>query len=360
MLLINLLIMKRIISFLMFSALTVFALVMLFPSCEGPQGPAGLAGADGTDGTDGVDANSWCITCHTLAVKNAVKAEFALSSHGPLNGSYGRGSAVGCAKCHDYKGYLETKLTGRDTTAAINPIPMHFQCDMCHDFHETLDSLEFPDYALRQVEPVSLMFNQHTSTVDFKSSANLCAYCHQPRFTTGFPIVVGSDVEYKPTNNRWGPHYGTETLILNAADCYEVPGSLPYTDSGHKNVASCATCHMATPIGNTGGHTFFPNVNGCTSCHPGATDFNINGRQTEIHDLFEELGQLLQDAKLIDATLHSVAYTSALGKGSPWTSEEAGAVFNFLVVEYDASFGAHNYKYTKALLTNTIEMVKRW
>jgi len=346
----------------MVSAMAIFALVVLFPSCEGPQGPTGPAGADGTDGTDGVDANSWCITCHTLANKAAVNAQFAHSSHGPNNGSYARGSAVGCAKCHDYKGYLETKLTGRDTAAATNPIPMYFQCDMCHDFHATLDSTEFPDYALRQVEPVSLMFNNHTSTIDFKSSANLCAYCHQPRPRgTDFPIPVGVEKEYKVTTSHWGPHYGAESLILNASDCYEVPGSMPYEDSGHKNIASCATCHMAEAIGTeSGGHTFFPNINGCTSCHAGATDFDINGKQTEIHALFTELEHALMEHKLIDETMHAIPYTAATGIGRPWTSQEAGAVFNFLVVEYDASYGVHNYKYTKALLTNTLEMVHAW
>ena len=361
--------MKKLGTFLLFSALTVFALVVLFPSCEGPQGPAGVDGVDGTDGTDGVDANSFCVNCHTLANKTAINAQFATSSHGPMNGSYARGSAVGCAKCHAYQGYMETNLTGRDTTAAGFAIPLYFRCDMCHDFHQSLDESEFPDYALRFNNPVSLMYNNHASTIDLPGTSNLCAYCHQPRPRgTDFPIIPGVEKEYNITSSYWGTHYGVESIMLNGSDGVEFPGSLPYESTNHKAVASCGTCHMAAGHGTeTGGHTFrpmseagVPNVTGCLACHPGITNFDVNGVQTHIHELFLELEHKLMEHKLIDATFHAIPWNNAAGTGAKWTTEQAGAVFNFLLIEYDASYGVHNHKYAKALLVNTLEVVAKW
>ena len=362
--------MKKTLSLL---TLSIFALGMMIASCtgpEGPQGPAGPKGADGTDGTDGVDANSFCINCHTMANKTTINEQFAMSAHGPMNGSVAyAGGRSGCAKCHSYQGYMETQLTGRDTTAAAVAIPMYFQCDMCHDFHGTLEETEFPDYALRNDDPVSLMYNNHQSTVDLAGSGNVCAYCHQPRPRDGFPIQVNGTDSIAVTSSHWGTHYGTASVILAGHDAFEVPGSLPYESSPHTTMVGCSDCHMAKNADRTdvGGHTFkmvaddgYQNLTGCVSCHAGIEDFDLNGKQTEIADLIHHLDELLAERKLVDDTGHAIDYRSANGIGRKWTSNEAGAVFNLLLAHYEGSHGVHNYKYTKALLTNTIEMVEAW
>lgn len=361
--------MKKTINLLTLSLFAVFALGMMIASCTGPEGPIGPAGADGTDGTDGVDANSFCINCHTLDNKNAINAQFAMSSHGPLNGSSGyAGGRNGCAKCHSHQGATETMLTGRDTTAGAIPIPVHFNCETCHGFHMTLDSLEFPDYALRNNKPVSMMFNGHATVSDLPGTGNTCTYCHQPRKQSGFPLQYNGTDSIAVTSGHWGTHYGTQAVILGGAGGFEVPGSMTYENSVHASATDCASCHMNTDGGpNVGGHTFkmadadgIQNMAACTSCHDGATSFDIDGVQTEIEGLMHDLEVLLQEHKLLDETAHAIPYTSADGLGRKWTSNEAGAAFNYFLAHYEGSYGVHNYKYTKALLVNTIEMVEAW
>lgn len=360
--------MKKFVSLLTISVFAVFALFVVLPSCEGPEGLQGPAGIDGTDGTDGVDANSFCIECHTQANKDLIKVQFATTKHA-MGPAISRGARSGCAKCHSYQGYMETIRTGADTTAYEIPVATHFTCDMCHDFHGTLEETEFPDYALRHNEPVSLMYNGHASTVDLAGSGNVCAYCHQPRPRDGFPIQVNGADSIAVTSSHWGTHYGTASVILAGQEAFEVPGSLAYENSGHTAIIGCSDCHMAKNADRTdvGGHTWtmeaedgYQNMVGCVVCHTDATSFDINGVQTEIEGLVHHLDELLMAAKLVDDTGHAIDYRTEEGLGRKFTSNEAGAVFNLLLVHYEGSHGVHNYKYTKALLTNTIEMVEAW
>jgi len=358
--------MKKIFTFLTFSALAVFSLILLFPACEGPQGPAG---ADGTDGTDGVDANSFCIQCHTKDKKDAVKVQFATASHGGAAQFVDyAGGRNGCAQCHSQQGYKETLLTGRDTTATGFDIPLPLQCDGCHDFHATLNEEEFPDYALRANEPVSLVLGNHTATLDLHGTANVCAYCHQPRDRTEFPLEVNGAATIAVTSKYWGPHHGPQGTVLGGVGGFEVPGSMTYENSSHTLTADCAACHMAEANGiESGGHTFRVtnsdgslNVNGCNTCHGSIDLSNVEAIQTEIKGLLDDIHQKLMDFKLVDNSNHAIPSAKAEGKGSDWTSNEAGAVFNYLLIEEDRSEGIHNYKYIKTLLTNTLEMVNGW
>jgi len=356
--------MKKILSSLTISALTVFVLVALFSSCEGPAGPAGQ---DGINGTDGKDANAFCVQCHNQETFNAVKAQFATALHSNghtwTSASYGGNNA--CAKCHSYQGYMETQLTGRDTMAVKPAIPVALQCDACHGFHGTLDSLDFPDYGMKNADPVSLIFGNHQATIDFGNSSNACAYCHQARNSGEFPLPLTGDTTYAITSSRWGPHHGTQSHILNGSPGWAYAGSVAYEQTNHKGVATCSSCHMAEGEGTeTGGHTWrikneegtSVNVNGCTTCHSGATTTDINGKQTEIAGLIEQLRTRLIELKLLNSSTDLAwPWNNASGKGARWTLKEAGAFFNFKLITEDRSLGAHNYKYTRALLVNSMD-----
>jgi hypothetical protein len=363
--------MKKLVYFLSISALAIFSLVVLFPACEGPagaDGKDGANGANGANGLDGVDANAFCVKCHNTATFSAVEAQFETSKHAEGETWAGDGNRNPCAMCHSYQGYKETKLTGRDTVAVVPAIPVALQCDACHDFHGTLDSTDFPNYALGHTEPISLIYNNHASTIDFGNSSNACAYCHQPRPRgTDFPVPVTGEKEYKVTTNRWGPHYGTQSVILNGTEGWEYAGTMAYTSTNHKGVATCSSCHMAPGEGTeNGGHTWRIanaddtkiNLTGCKKCHTGATSTDINGKQTEIKALFEQLKAKLTTLKLLGPDDLALVYNKEPGKMTPWTAKEAGAFFNYKLIEYDRSFGVHNYKYTKALLVNSLDALK--
>ena len=143
---------------------------------------------------------------------------------------------------------------------------------------------------------------------------------------------------------------------------------MSYDNSGHTGLTDCAKCHMNKDGGDdVGGHTFkmtseagVQNIAACTGCHSSAADFNLGGVQDEIEGLIHHLDELLMEHKLLDDTGHAIPYTADNGIGRKFTSNEAGAVFNLLLMHYEGSHGVHNYKYSKALLTNTIEMVEAW
>jgi hypothetical protein len=364
--------MKKIFSLLTISALAFFVVLVVLPSCEGPQGEPGIAGVDGTDGTDGVDANSFCIECHTLANKEAITTQWAEhSSHGPKNGSIGRGTSAGCSKCHSLQGNMETHMTGKDESVIPIAGAKVFECEMCHDFHNTLAEDEFPDYALRyEGEPVSMMYNGHQSEIDLPGSGNLCAFCHQPRPRDGFPLVVDSDSMINVNSSHWGTHYGTASVILAGQEAFEIPGSMAYESSGHTTMVGCSDCHMYKNASrmDVGGHTWrmsaesdgYENIDACKVCHSSAVDFNFGGIQDEIEALIHHLDELCMEHKLTDDTGHAIPWENEAGLGRLWTSNEAGVVFNLLLSHYEGSHGIHNYKYTKALLTNSIEEAEKW
>jgi hypothetical protein len=342
----------KIISFLLI-ILAVFTM-----SCEGPPGPPGADGADGvdgTDGTDGVAGNAVCLTCHNLALKSAVTGDYSLSKHGTSGTFYSgsptvveyAGGRVSCAKCHSHEGFVQTVHTGLDTVAATIPLPQNIQCKTCHDFHATLDfDDDGPDYAIRTASAVNLLMDD-TKTIDFKNNSNLCANCHQPR--TPGPVDDGAG-NAMVTSKFYGPHHGPQSTVLEGIGGYEVAGSIDYpaSQSTHRKAASCTSCHMhaSTEIGE-GGHTWNVPFGACTTCHPDATDFDVNGKQTEIRNLITELEQKLTSAGL-------------LVDGSPnpgsYPVDQVGALYNYETMKDDRSDGVHNYPYIVALLQNSIEV----
>ena len=192
-------------------------------------------------------------------------------------------------------------------------------------------------------------------TIDL-GKGNLCASCHQPRWSYEIPQVGGGDVEI--TSTRFGPHHGPQSTILTGLGGYgEFTGS-----SVHAGVLDgCTTCHMADAYGKqAGGHTMkmgyeyhdelSPNLAGCESCHSDIEDFDRNGLQTEVEALIDELKALLVAEGLITETGSGITGT--------FTSEQAGALWNYKTVTEDRSLGVHNPSYTKFLLQTAIDALK--
>ncbi|MFC2016735.1 hypothetical protein ACFLUF_03370, partial [Chloroflexota bacterium] len=171
------------------------------------------------------------------------------------------------------------------------------------------------------------------------------------------PQVGGGDVEI--TSTRYGPHHGPQSAMLLGTGGYgDYKGSnvhYDYTTDG------CVECHMATAYGaQAGGHTFgvgyeyhevlTPNLAACNSCHSDIEDFDRNGAQTEVQALFDEAEALLVAKGLMAEGGSVVAQTVS--------SAEAGAVYNWKMVQEDRSIGTHNPAYAKFLLQTTIDALK--
>ena len=342
-----------------FALLIVGALIL--SSCEGPIGPPGLDGSDGadgidgvdgTDGTDGVAGNAVCMTCHNVAVKATVTAQYKMTRHatsgqlwpgGPTVVQYA-GGRNDCAKCHSHEGFLETVWTGQDTTAVGFPLPQPVHCKTCHDFHSSLDFENESNAAIRQTESVTLLAGG--TEVGFDNvEANLCMHCHQA-MSSQPDDADGSAMVF--VHSHYGPHHGPQANLLNGLGGYEFGADLSVSGI-HESGSDCISCHMTSGGTDTGEHTWVAGIEGCTTCHADATDFDINGVKTEIAGLMDNLEAALITAGMLDADGHAIEDVSH-------QADSVGAMWNFLFIEEDASHGIHNPAYSKALLNNSLSV----
>jgi hypothetical protein len=166
-------------------------------------------------------------------------------------------------------------------------------------------------------------------------AGNLCANCHQARrYMPSFAsqTTAGS---YDATI-RFNPHLSVQSDILLGSGGFGVEGKPGAHYSMVEN--TCVACHM----GENGVHTFEPVLATCQTCHAGAENYDINGAQTAVAERMEELKAALTARGLLDAN----------GAPVPGTYDEklATALWNYGVIEEDASHGVHNPTYIKALL----------
>lgn len=315
----------------LFSIIIVAGMVAL-TACEGPMGEAG---------------NDTCKECHSLENRNMKSAEYETSGHAAglfVGYAGGRNS---CAQCHSHEGFVETEHTGRDTTAANIPIPTRIDCKTCHDSHTSFkNEVDGPDYALRGLHEVNLLMFGNEQKLDFESNSNLCANCHQPR-TLG--PVGDAEGNFRITSSHYGPHHGPQATYVQGIGAYEFAGSESYPTAGtstHATGGACVACHMGEADQMGGGHSFTANVAACTSCHSDASTLDINGIQTEVHELLVDLKGLLTTKGILDDEGHV--------KPGTYSVELAGAFYNYIGIEEDRSLGVHNPSYIKAVLKNTI------
>jgi hypothetical protein len=316
-------------------------------------------GTDYTNNYSATAATAWgdisCNTCHSALHSTYGAADLALTTNAAVSMTYNggaqsinlKGNANLCVKCHQPRPI--TKNNG--TSPKSGPI----------------------DYAALAANPTALAWSGSSATAG-----------------TG---------NVKPSY-RTGPHYGTVGLIYAGAGkgAIEFVGSESYINSQHTTVAECKDCHMAA-MGGTGGggHTFYVkgNLTGCdvTGCHTSAP-VNTTGKATywttpraNIKALLDQLAPMLTIThhngttydlimKNADAesnlwyghtTANYDGYYNIYSSSSPtatipdsWfdlTNAKFGAMINFDLVLREYSLGIHNYKYTHALLHNTIEIL---
>jgi hypothetical protein len=386
----------------------------MLASCEGPMGPKGDAGADGTD------ANETCKLCHnnTVVVAKAIEYEHSLHFTGV---AFEEGTRNNCAPCHSHQGFLYVVKNNTPATFVADPVnagkflnnyivdaattalPGSISCFTCHSsLHTEYTADEFFPLATTAAVPMTMYGG--SKTINFaKSTANLCAKCHQPRPITNsagnvidYSLLVSapaSTYSLSSVSYRTGVHYGTAGAMAAGVGGIEF-GSGYSNSTEHTQSASCVTCHMATPSGLSGGHSFSAAANyaGCntTGCHSSMsanstslTDLT-NDIKTKLNTLGSKLdaivtpGILQKDSSTGEYTGYFDVYdpsSNPTGKyKSPsttgWTTEQKtynnilpaftltnaqfGAAINFQLVMRDGSSGVHNYEYIKKLLENSI------
>lgn len=275
-----------------------------------------------------------CTECHDDTTLITGKRTAWSESHHATGEAYKRGASASCAGCHSggaFSAMVAAGLTPNAVTAG-DPSPTRQGCRACHQIHTTYTAA---DWALETTAAVPLYALQ--DVVYDGGKGNLCANCHQPR--RGFPAAV--DGVIKGITSHWGPHHGPQSaMLLGVAGAGNVIGR----PSVHYMLArdTCVTCH----IGPNDSHTFEPLLSACQVCHSDATNFDIDGVQTEVQTMLDQLGDALVAAGVLNENTPD---------GHPSVTEApenvAIALYNWIYIAHeDKSLGVHNPAYTKALL----------
>jgi hypothetical protein len=305
-----------------------------------------------------------CFDCHAGQLDQA-QGEWANSVHASgSNVDYTNRGGTDCTRCHDQQGFISFLATGTlpdepfSTVSAIG-------CFTCHNPHET------GTMALRTTAAFTLL----DGDVFDHGKANLCVNCHHAR-------TVGTDItdDQYVSSTHWGSHHGPQGDLINGSGGYEFPGmGYTFPNSPHVNQVTdaCIGCHMGNVTTHEGydigGHSWnmvsltdeevtLSGVCSNASCHPTADglDFladedydgngTIEGYQTELDGLLEELGTLL--------TAQGVLSDGSPVKGTIADGDLAGALFNYIIVEEDRSHGVHNFNYIRSLIEASIDYVE--
>jgi hypothetical protein len=282
--------------------------------------------------------------------------------------------------------------------AATATLPGAISCFTCHSsLHTSYTDADFKP--LTTVAAVPMTMYGGSKTINFaKTDANLCSKCHQPRPVTA---SSGNVIDYSlltsakttvyslsSVSYRTGVHYGAQSAM--AAGVGGIEFGTGYTNSAHTANASCKSCHMASPTGLAGGHSFSAydeygakdNFTGCnvTGCHSTMSSTNAS-YTTSVADIATKLGQLKDKINLIgaghdilqkdptdgkyhgyldiyDASSNPTGYWKNPAQGNvafpALTNAQFGAILNYQLVFRGGGNGIHNYPYMKTLLTNTI------
>jgi hypothetical protein len=278
-----------------------------------------------------------CGACHddsTLII--GMRAAWSESAHG-MGESYVRGTRSSCAACHSGGAFSASVASGYapDEADKGDPYPTRQSCRACHQIHTKYTTA---DWALETTSRVPLYAFDNVTFNGGKG--NLCVNCHQPRRQIADP--EGGKI--KVTSTHWGPHHGPQSAMLLGIGGAGVRGSAGV----HSTVVrdSCVTCHL----GSDNNHTFEAVLSSCTTCHADAEDFDIDGVQTEIQGLIDQVAARLE-AKGLYHDGHPVV--------GEYPAAQAQALWNYIFVVVEAaSLGVHNYQYTKSMLQAALRALR--
>jgi len=381
----------------------------------GPDGIAGIDGTDGIDGINGLDSTEDCRACHSSEHLDPIKESYAISMHGIETTMYNGsklsqyGNRAECAACHTNQGFVD-RFNVQDLTL-VGPYSassdQSITCNGCHnpiDGHRSFDfDTDEQDFALRTIAPVTLIIDESVTLdakneVDKIGASNTCIACHQP---THRP-PSNTEAQYTIDSGHWGPHHGPQATLVEGILGYEysnvgisAPGS-----SEHSSASSCVACHMIE-----GDHSWVPAATAsvtCTECHDEKIEVAgfepdmlalaaklelVEGWEYRYSIVRDDAGQpVLVNGKLQfldsdgDVTADSDMYVIELDdsgdkmkdvvigvvndgspnagfygvEGATFTSDEAGAAFNYLYLTEDKSKGVHNPNYAKALIAQSL------
>ena len=195
---------------------------------------------------------------------------------------------------------------------------------------------------------------------------NACMWCHRSRIDIASYVTPTGN---KITSVHWGPHEGPQADLFTGIGAYQYAGQT-YGQSTHEQKLSCVDCHMVPIADNSGvpDHSFNPNLSACQGCHAGTTTFDVNGFQSQVQSALTQI-ETWFNAQGFLTRASSAPYTplttAQLGDGN-WdqdspvpgatleggllTQDQAGALYDYILVAKGGGYGVHNPKYIAQVL----------
>ena len=359
--------------------------------------------------------NTGCTPCHAseafkYVCQNNVPSTFTLNaSTGKYSNDYATVATatygdIVCSTCHDnlHSTYEATDFMPLTTTA---PVAMTMWKGT-KTINLTQDN-SFSNLCVKCHQPRPLTTSTTLSDGNVIDYAGLAA---NPGNLFYDSAVGNAAPNTLVPSYRMHVHYGTVGAVFAGLGGVEFTGTLAYENSAHTTAASCQECHMADINGKAGGHTFSAagNFNGCNvaECHGASPISSSNSTfwkspRADIQTLLNTLADKLNSAGAGTNILHSdpstdtnlwaglttgnfdgyldiydpssnpagvwknpssgtfttdqKAINNALPTFPSLKNVQVGAMINFQMCLRDFSLGIHNYKYTKALLQNSID-----
>lgn len=371
-------------------------------NCHGPQemGDGTLSSAH-TNSTARTSLSSdVCGICHGEPLRHSRFQQWQDSGHGSFELAAEEGTSANCAGCHSAQGFmiwlprllsgnpLRSIPSGSITWTADTVQPQ--TCTVCHDPHAQGRTSGKPNTATLRVSGDTPKLPGGFTATGVGRGA-MCITCHNSR--NGAPSGGTDTFLHQDGDPIWGtlttyqaPHVAGQGDVLLGYNAYFLGGGI--YRSPHSLIAdTCATCHMeVTPpppllsynLSGTN-HSFRASINICSECHP--LNSSIGPMlQATVKQTLEALKSSIED-KIISRntiTINPIVSVALIeSHGSPaghvvradsttedillnnmpgiriadlGTDQLAKAVWNFLLIENDQSFGIHNPDFTFATL----------
>jgi Cytochrome c552 len=193
-----------------------------------------------------------------------------------------------------------------------------------------------------------------------------CMWCHRSIVdVTNYLTPTGNAIQ----SIHWGPHNGPEADLFTGVGGYQFKGQT-YGESTHEQKLSCVDCHMVNVAdnGNVPDHSFNPSLSACLSCHASATSFNVSGFESQIQSALTQIETWFNAQGFLTratAAPYTTLTAAQVGDGN-WaadqptpgatldggllTQDQAGALYDYLLVARGGASGVHNPNYISQIL----------
>ncbi len=372
-------------------------------NCHGPQemGAGEMSSAHTNSFARISLAADVCGVCHGEPLRHSRFQQWQQSPHANFELAVEEGTNNRCAGCHSAQGFLvlvpqlesgnPSRTIPEDSITWTEDTVQPQTCAACHDPHEQGNTSGEPNTATVRVSGNTPKLPAGFAAESVGRGA-VCITCHNSR--NG---VVGDDSflhedgvpQFDPLTSYQAPHVSAQSDVLLGFNAYFLGDPPDGYRSPHAIISdTCATCHMEeTPpppllsynLSGTN-HTFRANLGICVNCHPGNLSFGFlmqSGVQDDLELLAADIvstimsrntGTPIKQAELTESR-GSPAIAAVFEDNSTATIalndlpgvrvEDFGsdtlakAVWNFLLIENDHSFGIHNPNFTRAVLAAT-------